>query len=191
MYKGGGCLSKLKHASGSTNRLVVFYERKPPAVANSIIICLGTPSCTFKDPLRFDRLCIPVSEKCQFDRRPFESNRHRPFESLSASTFSNRADMLLLGFGELLSVWAILVRVPFVPLPIYWLLWTIRARTFHPLARVPVPQWPSISRTWLMHRMYLGDLETHQLRYTNFEPTFIEIMFSQRSIPQRLSTTAG
>ncbi|KZM27261.1 heme binding [Ascochyta rabiei] len=59
--------------------------------------------------------------------------------------------MLLLGFGELLSVWAILVRVPFVPLPIYWLLWTIRARTFHPLARVPVPQWPSISRTWLMH----------------------------------------
>lgn len=44
----------------------------------------------------------------------------------------------------------------------YWLLSIVYARTFHSLAKIPGPFWPSISRTWLMYRMYLGDLETHQ-----------------------------
>lgn len=44
----------------------------------------------------------------------------------------------------------------------YWLLWMIYARTIHPLAKIPGPLWPAVSRTWLMYRMYLGDLETHQ-----------------------------
>ena len=45
---------------------------------------------------------------------------------------------------------------------IYYLLWIVYARTVHPLAKVPGPFWPSISRTWLMYRMHVGDLELAQ-----------------------------
>ncbi|OAG25518.1 cytochrome P450 [Alternaria alternata] len=43
----------------------------------------------------------------------------------------------------------------------YYVSWVIYSRTLHPLAKVPGPVWPAVSRTWLMYRMYQGDLETH------------------------------
>ena len=45
---------------------------------------------------------------------------------------------------------------------VYWGLWGVYARTLHPLAKVPGPLWPSVSRTWLMYRALVGDLEIHQ-----------------------------
>jgi hypothetical protein len=42
---------------------------------------------------------------------------------------------------------------------VYYLLWAIYARTFHPLASIPGPFWASISRTWLMWRHHSGDIE--------------------------------
>jgi hypothetical protein len=44
---------------------------------------------------------------------------------------------------------------------VYCIGWLFYARFFHPLAKIPGPLWPSISRTWLMYRMYKGDLEVH------------------------------
>jgi hypothetical protein len=58
--------------------------------------------------------------------------------------------------------WGAFINVFVAPLLAYWLLWIVYARTFHPLAKIPGPLWASTSRTWLMYRMYLGDLETHQ-----------------------------
>jgi len=46
----------------------------------------------------------------------------------------------------------------------YWAVWIIYARTLHPLAKIPGPFWPSVSRTWLIYRAYCGDLEIHQRR---------------------------
>lgn len=42
---------------------------------------------------------------------------------------------------------------------VYWLVWTVYARTLHPLAKIPGPFWPSISRTWLMYHHHKGDIE--------------------------------
>jgi hypothetical protein len=44
---------------------------------------------------------------------------------------------------------------------LYWFGWVAYARFLHPLAKIPGPFWPSVSRTWLMYRMYKGDLEFH------------------------------
>jgi hypothetical protein len=44
----------------------------------------------------------------------------------------------------------------------YWVVWIVYARTLHPLAKVPGPFWPTVSRTWLMYRAYVGDLDTEQ-----------------------------
>lgn len=44
---------------------------------------------------------------------------------------------------------------------VYWIGWSVYARFLHPLANIPGPLWPSVSRTWLMYRMYKGDLEFH------------------------------
>ncbi|KAH6213187.1 hypothetical protein HBI40_217160 [Parastagonospora nodorum] len=46
----------------------------------------------------------------------------------------------------------------------YCLVWIIYARTLHPLAKIPGPFWPSVSRTWVMYRAYVGDLEIEQRR---------------------------
>jgi hypothetical protein len=46
---------------------------------------------------------------------------------------------------------------------VYLVSWVIYAITLHPLAKIPGPFWPSVSRTWLMYRMYIGDVEQHQL----------------------------
>ena len=45
----------------------------------------------------------------------------------------------------------------------YWFIWIVYSRTLHPLAKVPGPLWPSLSRTWLMYRMYLGDYQLEQV----------------------------
>ncbi|KAF2132974.1 cytochrome P450 [Dothidotthia symphoricarpi CBS 119687] len=45
---------------------------------------------------------------------------------------------------------------------VYWVGWVIYTHYLHPLAKIPGPFWPSVSRTWLMYRMYKGDLEFHQ-----------------------------
>ncbi|KAF2710606.1 cytochrome P450 [Pleomassaria siparia CBS 279.74] len=63
----------------------------------------------------------------------------------------------------------------FVVFPIsfvfYYAGWIVYARTLHPLASVPGPFWPSISRTWLMYRMYRGDLEHfHRELHDKFGP---------------------
>jgi hypothetical protein len=42
---------------------------------------------------------------------------------------------------------------------VYFVLWGIYARTLHPLAKIPGPFWPSISRTWLMWHHHKGDIE--------------------------------
>jgi len=56
----------------------------------------------------------------------------------------------------------VVVVVVFIYIPIlYCIGWLTYARTLHPLAKVPGPIWPAISRTWLMYRMYQGDLEVH------------------------------
>ena len=56
----------------------------------------------------------------------------------------------------------VVVVVVFIYIPIlYCIGWLTYARTLHPLAKVPGPIWPAISRTWLMYRMYQGDLEMH------------------------------
>jgi hypothetical protein len=65
---------------------------------------------------------------------------------------------LLLGFAGRTWLTAILPAF-FVT---YWVVWIIYARTLHPLAKVPGPFWPSVSRTWLMYRAYAGDLEIVQ-----------------------------
>ncbi|KAJ4363553.1 hypothetical protein N0V83_009849 [Neocucurbitaria cava] len=44
----------------------------------------------------------------------------------------------------------------------YWGLWIVYARTLHPLAKIPGPFWPSVSRTWLMYHAWIGDLEIQQ-----------------------------
>jgi hypothetical protein len=59
-----------------------------------------------------------------------------------------------LGWRGLLIV---VLSGPFV----YWIGWSVYARFLHPLANIPGPLWPSVSRTWLMYRMYKGDLEFH------------------------------
>jgi hypothetical protein len=50
-----------------------------------------------------------------------------------------------------------------VVLVVYWLVWLVHAKTLHPLAKAPGPLWPSLSRTWLMMRMYYGDYHLAQV----------------------------
>lgn len=69
--------------------------------------------------------------------------------------------MVQLTFVSLFTLDTI-VKAVIAPIIGYWLLWIIYARTMHPLAGIPGPLWPAVSRTWLMYRMYLGDLEIHQ-----------------------------
>lgn len=67
------------------------------------------------------------------------------------------AFLTVLPFGLSLSVWSF----AFAPVAflIYYAGWIVYTRTLHPLASVPGPLWPSISRTWLMWRMHVGDFE--------------------------------
>lgn len=64
---------------------------------------------------------------------------------------------LLTGTGP--TAWLPIIAITLVA---YWIFWVVYARTLHPLAKIPGPFWPSISRTWLMYRMYVGDLEQAQ-----------------------------
>lgn len=57
--------------------------------------------------------------------------------------------------------WKQLVIVILAGPVLYLIGWTFYARFLHPLAKIPGPLWPSVSRTWLMYRMYKGDLEVH------------------------------
>lgn len=69
-------------------------------------------------------------------------------------------DLLL---GASLKTW-IMVYIPIASI-VYWAVWIIYARTLHPLAKVPGPFWPSVSRTWIMFRMYAGNMEKYQRLY--------------------------
>jgi hypothetical protein len=62
------------------------------------------------------------------------------------------------GFGLEWKVWLVVILSGPV---LYWVTWAVYARILHPLAKIPGPFWPSVSRTWLMYRMYKGDLEFH------------------------------
>jgi hypothetical protein len=46
-----------------------------------------------------------------------------------------------------------------VAVAVYLLAWVIYCRTLHPLAKVPGPLWPAVSRTWQMYHIYRGDIE--------------------------------
>jgi len=60
-----------------------------------------------------------------------------------------------------LDLWnSLVIFFIYIPIP-YCIGWLTYTRTLHPLAKVPGPIWPAISRTWLMYRMYQGDLEMH------------------------------
>lgn len=63
----------------------------------------------------------------------------------------------ILPFGASQDYWTFAI-LP-VAFAVYYSAWVVYTRTFHPLAQVPGPLWPSISRTWLMWRMHVGDLE--------------------------------
>ncbi|TID12828.1 cytochrome P450 [Venturia nashicola] len=65
--------------------------------------------------------------------------------------------MALLPDVAVLKIWLTLYAPLFTL--VYFILWTIYARTLHPLANIPGPFWPSISRTWLMWRHHKGDIE--------------------------------
>jgi len=55
----------------------------------------------------------------------------------------------------------VIVYLP-VAFVVYWAVWIIYARTLHPLAKIPGPFWPSVSRTWIMYRMYGGHMQKYQ-----------------------------
>lgn len=61
--------------------------------------------------------------------------------------------------------WGSSVVAAYLPaaLVTYWLGWSVYSCTIHPLAKVPGPVWASLSRTWLMYRMYRGDYQLSQL----------------------------
>ena len=44
----------------------------------------------------------------------------------------------------------------------YWILWTIYARSLHPLSRVPGPWLASVSRAWILYHTWRGDMEYTQ-----------------------------
>lgn len=52
----------------------------------------------------------------------------------------------------------------FASFAVYWILWIIYARTFHPLSKVPGPWLASVSRTWYMIQIMRGDMEHTQRR---------------------------
>lgn len=45
---------------------------------------------------------------------------------------------------------------------VYYILWIVYARTFHPLASIPGPFLASISRLWIVQRVLQGDMEHTQ-----------------------------
>ena len=70
---------------------------------------------------------------------------------------SESAAMVLLLLGVPLSTWAFTIFPPLFI--VYWIVWIVYCRTIHPLASIPGPFWPSVSRTWLMYHTYKGKLE--------------------------------
>ncbi|KAF3007704.1 hypothetical protein E8E13_009541 [Curvularia kusanoi] len=61
--------------------------------------------------------------------------------------------------------WSSPVAVAYLSMTLvtYWLIWITYSCLFHPLAKVPGPRWASVSRTWLMYRMYRGDYQLSHL----------------------------
>ncbi|KAL4799714.1 cytochrome P450 [Aspergillus venezuelensis] len=47
---------------------------------------------------------------------------------------------------------------------LYWGIWIVYARFFHPLARFPGPFWASVSRIWIILHVLPGDAEKGQLK---------------------------
>ncbi|KAJ8116824.1 hypothetical protein OPT61_g1815 [Boeremia exigua] len=70
--------------------------------------------------------------------------------------------------------WAITAACTTV-LAAYYLTWLIYSRTLHPLAKVPGPVWASLSRTWLMWRMYHGDYQFALLAQHKLHGSLIRI----------------
>lgn len=116
---------------------------------------------------------VLLSRACALDRSARGKRRTPPKEYLSGEPFILPSGSVLSNFNEF--VMALLPEVLFgitlntwlsVVFPIflvtYWVGWLVHVRTIHPLASVPGPFWASISRTWLMYRMYVGDLEIVQ-----------------------------
>ncbi|RDL41768.1 uncharacterized protein BP5553_01747 [Venustampulla echinocandica] len=55
----------------------------------------------------------------------------------------------------------ILVLLP-ISLVTYALCWIIYVRTLHPLSKIPGPFWASVSRVWIVQKLYRGDMEQTQ-----------------------------
>jgi hypothetical protein len=80
-----------------------------------------------------------------------------------------------------LSTWLFIVLPS--TLTLYWVLWAVYSRTSHPLASIPGPFWPSISRLWYMYRIYVGDMHDVQRRlHEQYGPII-------RIAPNEVSTT--
>jgi hypothetical protein len=78
--------------------------------------------------------------------------------------------------SSLIGSWNEVAIVIFTGPIVYWTCWILYARTIHPLVKVPGPLWPAVSRTWLMYRMYQGDLEIHmRVMHDRFDGTCAEI----------------
>lgn len=103
---------------------------------------------------------LPRTRGCEQCATPSLSNStgtlpssNRSCLSQHDSTSPNMVLFLILSVWNAITVVCVIVG--------YYVSWVIYSRTLHPLAKVPGPVWPAVSRTWLIYRMYQGDLETH------------------------------
>ena len=86
---------------------------------------------------------------------PYISRQNLQFRGVRLhSLWLAKARMICLPMTE----WVALAVAVF--LSAFWFTWSFYN---HPLAKVPGPVWASISRTWLMYRMYRGDYQLSQL----------------------------
>ncbi|KAL2396868.1 Cytochrome P450 monooxygenase gsfF [Exophiala dermatitidis] len=69
---------------------------------------------------------------------------------------------LLAGVGNLFSLSSLLLLSG--ALVIYWVLWIVYTRNFHPLHKIPGPWLASVSRLWYLIRIARGDMEHVQRR---------------------------
>jgi hypothetical protein len=96
---------------------------------------------------------LQAKDDGRYVRQPMMRNRGR--DACAFVTPNDNMAILsdVLVLGTWLTSYAPILAV------LYFTLWVVYARTLHPLARVPGPFWPSISRTWLMWHHHKGDIE--------------------------------
>ena len=78
----------------------------------------------------------------------------------------------------------------------YALAWIAYARLFHPLKHIPGPFWASISRLWMVHHLWRGDMDVVQRRLhqehgplVRIAPDELEALRDAGAEPARLGET--